>query len=125
MTHGILTISGSAMGVLLILFVVSSLFAQEPTGTGYLWKNMDGAVDCEHETQVESVEAKDGRVFLLKRQFLICGGERYRIERYLMEVKETGSKKITFVVKEYDVEGKFTLQLFVAPKIIVVPVEEK
>ena len=50
----------------------------------------------------------------------------YRITGYLFETTEPGSRKVTALVKKWDLEkGEGQLQLIVSPKITVVPVEEE
>lgn len=108
----------------LSLILALALFQQPTQG---LWGRVGEAVTCEHETRIQSVEAKDGSIFLLRRQYLLCGkmGE-YRITGYLFETTEPGSRKVTALVKKWDLEkGEGQLQLIVSPKITVVPVEEE
>jgi len=109
--------------VKLLLILVLALLQQPSKG---LWSKVGEAVQCKHEAQVVTITSTDGQVYLIRRQFLICDGQRYRLEKYLLETSEAGSKEITLVVKKWDAEtGRVTLQLFLAPKIEVVPVEEK
>ena len=98
---------------------------QQPTQG--LWARVGEAVTCEHETRIQSVEAKDGSIFLLRRQYLMCGkmGE-YRITGYLFETAEPGSRKVIALVKKWDLKkGEGQLQLIVSPKITVIPVEDE
>jgi len=107
-----------------LLAIIALILLQEP-GRG-LYSKVGEAVECEHETQIEVVTSITGEVFHLRRQFFVCDGQRYRLERYLLETNAVGSKKITLLVKKWDAaSSRVTMQLFVAPKIEVVPVEKK